>query len=149
MNSYEPITIADYLPHAGNMCLLSHVTHRDDTTLGCEAQSHLDLKNPLRSNNQLAAICGVEYAAQAMALHMGLGDVEHSSQKGFLASLKTVKLDCARLDTLNEPLTINVSALFVDPNLGAMYDFRLTAAQKPLVSGQCLILFASTEARAS
>ena len=60
------------LPHAGRMCLLERVETWDGESITCIASSHRDADNPLRANGRLHAVCGVEYAAQAMALHGSL-----------------------------------------------------------------------------
>ncbi|MCK7498102.1 MAG: hypothetical protein MZW92_50905 [Comamonadaceae bacterium] len=60
------------LPHGGHMCLLERLESFDAEAIRCRARSHRDADNPLRSNGQLHAVCGVEYAAQAMALHATL-----------------------------------------------------------------------------
>ncbi len=64
--------IRNLVPHAGNMCLLERVVACDAASIRCETRSHLDQSNPLRRNGQLASICAIEYAAQAMALHGAL-----------------------------------------------------------------------------
>ena len=60
------------IPHQGTMCLLDTVERWDDTSITCTTASHRDATNPLRRDNQLEAICGLEYAAQAMAVHVGI-----------------------------------------------------------------------------
>ena len=64
--------IATLIPHSGSMCLLDGVLSWDENTILCRTASHRLPDNPLRSNGRLAGVCGVEYAAQAMALHGGL-----------------------------------------------------------------------------
>ena len=60
------------LPHAGRMCLLERLESWDGDSIICIATSHRDTDNPLRSGGHLHAVAGVEYAAQAMALHGNL-----------------------------------------------------------------------------
>ena len=64
--------IAALVPHAGPMCLLDAVLAWDMTTIACIASSHRSVGNPLAANDRLDAVCGVEYASQAMAVHGGL-----------------------------------------------------------------------------
>ena len=46
--------------------------------------------NPLASGGRLDAVCGVEYAAQAMAVHGGLTAVPRAAPAaGYLASVRT------------------------------------------------------------
>ena len=72
--------IAALIPHAGPMCLLDAVLAWDMTTIACVASSHRSAGNPLAANDRLDAVCGVEYASQAMAVHAGLiGNGRHPS----------------------------------------------------------------------
>ena len=64
--------IADLIPHAGAMCLLDAVVSWDTKTIVCVASSHRAKNNPLAVDCRLDAICGVEYASQAMAVHGAL-----------------------------------------------------------------------------
>ena len=57
------------LPHADAMCLLSGVREADAARIVCVATSHRDGDNPLRRHDMLPAVCGIEYASQAMAIH--------------------------------------------------------------------------------
>ena len=61
--------IAAHIPHQGSMCLLDAVLHWDSQHLVCCATSHRHAGNPLRQFDRLGAACGIEYAAQAMAVH--------------------------------------------------------------------------------
>ncbi len=61
--------IAAHIPHQGSMCLLDAVLHWDSQHLVCCATSHRQAGNPLRQFDRLGAACGIEYAAQAMAVH--------------------------------------------------------------------------------
>ena len=68
----DKAAIAALIPHAGAMCLLDAVLAWDATTIACVASSHRSPANPLAGERRLDAVCGVEYAAQAMAVHGGL-----------------------------------------------------------------------------
>ena len=52
------------IPHHGTMCLLDTVERWDDSSILCTAASHRDAMNRLRRDNELEAICGLEYAAR-------------------------------------------------------------------------------------
>jgi predicted hotdog family 3-hydroxylacyl-ACP dehydratase len=86
------------------MCLLASVTRWTQDDIACRAMSHLDPANPLRRNGRLAALCGIEYALQAAALHGALRGGA-PQPPGYLASLRMTHLSAARLD---------------DPALGAL-----------------------------
>ena len=64
--------IARHIPHQDGMCLLDAVESWDEQRILCRSTSHRSPHNPLRSGERLSAICGVEYAAQSMAIHGAL-----------------------------------------------------------------------------
>ena len=64
--------IASHIPHQGSMCLLDYVEAWDRERIRCRASSHRAADNPLRAYGRLGAACGIEYAAQAMAVHGAL-----------------------------------------------------------------------------
>ena len=84
--------IAGMIPHAGTMCLLDGVLDWDQASIRCVSTRHRAEDNPLRRAGHLNAICGIEFAAQAMAVHGRLaGGVNRKPTAGFLASLRDVK----------------------------------------------------------
>ncbi len=83
--------IAALIPHAGAMCLLDAVRFWDETTIVCTASSHHHPDNPLASHGTLDAVCGIEYAAQAMAVHGALtATAGRRPAAGYLASVREV-----------------------------------------------------------
>jgi predicted hotdog family 3-hydroxylacyl-ACP dehydratase len=60
------------IPHQGRMCLLDEVLDWNAQHIRCRTATHRALDNPLRSHGRLGTACGIEYAAQAMALHGAL-----------------------------------------------------------------------------
>ena len=90
--------IAALVPHAGAMVLLDRATACDADGIVCVARSHLDPANPLRRDNRLAAICGLEYALQAAALHGALTDDHQAQPAGYVAALRDIVLHADRLD---------------------------------------------------
>ncbi|MBV8741496.1 MAG: hypothetical protein JOZ12_06890, partial [Sinobacteraceae bacterium] len=64
--------IESHIPHRGTMCLLEEVLSWDATHAQCRSSTHRRADNPLRAYDRLGAACGVEYAAQAMAVHGAL-----------------------------------------------------------------------------
>jgi predicted hotdog family 3-hydroxylacyl-ACP dehydratase len=92
--------IARLIPHEGAMALLDGVLRWDADSIRCVARSHVDPRNPLRSHGRLPALCGIEYAAQAMAVHGGLsGALSRRPRRGYLASLRDVSCLVDRLDS--------------------------------------------------
>ncbi|MCP3850830.1 MAG: hypothetical protein GY694_11430 [Gammaproteobacteria bacterium] len=82
--------IEQRLPHSGNMCLLHEVIQTDDTSLTALATSHLDSNNPLRLNDTISSVNGIEYAAQAMAVRGSL--LYDSPQAGYIATVRNIEI---------------------------------------------------------
>lgn len=127
------------IPHAGSMVLLDRVVLWDADSVTCETEAHSRLDNPLRRDGVLAAVTGVEFAAQAMAVHGRLvrGGVV---RQGRLASLRDVQLLVGRLDTVSDPIIVTAE-LLSDGDTACIYSFRLTAAARLLVSGRAGVFF--------
>lgn len=128
--------IARLIPHQGAMCLLTRVTAHDAISITCEADSHADAANPLRNAEGLPASAGIEYAAQAIALHAALGKQKGAPVgQGFLAVLSDVRWSRPRLDDLPGPLTI-YAELLADTGGGLQYRFAVSApGQAPAIEG--------------
>ncbi len=123
------------------MCLLDTVEQWDETSIICTASSHSDPTNPLRRDNQLEAICGLEYAAQAMAVHVGLLEEEGEKQKtavGYLGAVKNLTLQASRLDNVKEALTIHATRL-VGQVGSFIYIFRVSVGRQELLDGRVSI----------
>ena len=136
----DKAAISKAIPHAGNMCLLDGVLQCDAQSIQCISTTHKNLNNPLRSDNQLSALCGIEYAAQAMAVHgvMG-GQLDQKPRAGFLISLRDVKCNTARLDTLQDDLIINAEKQMGD-EARVMYQFDLFAGKNKILSGRATVI---------
>jgi len=143
--------IARRIPHQGSMCLLERVSAWDSERISCEATSHLDAGNPLRAHGRLGAACGIEYAAQAMAVHGALvaeaqaGQPGHAAtageapKAGYLVSVRNVSLHVARLDDLGMVLTIQAER--GSGNAGSvLYDFSVHAGAALLLSGRAVVM---------
>ncbi|MEK7303875.1 MAG: 3-hydroxylacyl-ACP dehydratase, partial [Pseudomonadota bacterium] len=103
------------LPHAGRMCLLERLESWDGDSITCIATSHRDADNPLRRGGCLHAVAGVEYAAQAMALHGNLLSATDTPPAiGYLASVRDLKLDIEDLGTVAEDLRVTARRLSGD-----------------------------------
>ena len=133
--------IASRIPHQGSMCLLEEVTSWDAETVICRAVSHRASDHPLRAHGRLGAVCGIEYAAQAMAVHGALlapSDLP-ASKAGFLVSVRGVKLHAARLDDIAEDLTVRASRLMGDEN-NIVYQFSVSVADRLLLEGRATVV---------
>lgn len=132
--------IAAHIPHSGAMCVLDAVLEWDDVRIRCSATSHRDPANPLRSNGRLAAVCGIEYAAQAMAVHGAmLGAAQGRPRAGFLTSVRGVDAYVERLDTLDAPLTIDAERVSGDGNT-VLYGFTLRCGERVLLTGRAAVM---------
>jgi predicted hotdog family 3-hydroxylacyl-ACP dehydratase len=132
--------IATMIPHAGTMCLLDGVLNWDQASIRCVSGRHRAEDNPLRRAGRLNAICGIEFAAQAMALHGRLaGGVGRRSQAGYLASVRDVKCWQGRLDLLEPDLVIAAELLMGDEQR-VIYQFALDCAGTAVLSGRAAVV---------
>ncbi len=134
--------IEEHIPHQGGMCLLDEVLSWDQTQTQCRTATHRSLDNPLRADGRLGAACGIEYAAQTMAVHGALiasaaGAVAPS---GFLASVRGVRLNIDRLDVFEGDLVTSVERVAGDEST-ALYEFSVSADDVVLLSGRAAIAF--------
>ena len=132
--------IAARIPHQGSMCLLDAVLAWDSGQIHCRASSHRQPDNPLRAAERLGAACGIEYAAQAMAVHGALLAPEGAPPRpGYLASVRSVQLAVDRLDDLPQDLDIVAERLSGDEN-NILYHFRVEHAGNLLLSGRAAVM---------
>ena len=135
--------IAARIPHAGDMCLLDGVALWDAERIVCHTQTHRDPRNPLREAGRLGVACGVEYAAQAMAIHgallAGLADASRP-RAGFLASMRDVQLHAARLDDAADTLCVEAERLTGD-GVSILYSFSVSDDEKKvLLTGRAAVV---------
>jgi predicted hotdog family 3-hydroxylacyl-ACP dehydratase len=129
------------IPHAGTMCLLDEVLGWDSEQINCLSHRFAQAENPLRRpDGTLGTACGIEIAAQAMALHGRLtAPADGGPIPGYLVALREVNLIAGNLD-IPGPLTITAIRLLGDTT-GATYSFSVTAAQAALLTGRATVLF--------
>lgn len=128
------------IPHEGAMCLLDAVEEWDETHITCRAGSHRHIGNPLRHGNRLEAICGLEYAAQAMAVHVGILNKKTANQAvvGYLGAVRDLSLHASFLDDVKTDLIIDATRLIGDANT-FIYTFRVAAENHELLGGRASI----------
>jgi predicted hotdog family 3-hydroxylacyl-ACP dehydratase len=145
--------IEQHIPHKGRMCLLDEVLSWDATRIRCRTLSHQSPDNPLRAHGRLGAACGIEYAAQAMAVHGALiaasapltstlsVGVRRSTAPalGYLASVRNVALNVTRLDDLAAELIAAAERVTGDGRT-VMYEFTVSSARHTLLSGRASIV---------
>ena len=137
--------IEEHIPHQGRMCLLDEVVEWNVRHIRCRSATHRALDNPLRSQGRLGIACGIEYAAQAMALHGALsagatgGAPLDTPKVGLLAGVRDVRLWVSRLDDIESDL-ICEAILVAGDGLAAIYEFTLRDTLRSLLSGKAAIL---------
>lgn len=131
--------IGRLIPHEGAMCLLDGVLAWDHASITCVASSHRATDNPMVSKGRLDAVCGVEYAAQAMAVHGGLVGDGRRPTAGYLAGLRDLVCYCDRLDLLGGDLLVTAELLIADA-ARVMYRFDLASDAGPVMSGRAAVV---------
>lgn len=138
----KPVDIEGLLPHSGSMVLLERVVEWNGDSIVCTASSHRRGDNPLRRAGRLSCLCGIEYGAQAAAVHAMLSGVHHDMTAGaMLGGVNSVKTGRGRLDDIEDDLTVRAELLRAQAN-GAIYAFRLSAPSSPaIVEGRITVMF--------
>ena len=133
------------IPHQGRMCLLDEVLDWDAHHIRCRTGTHRALDNPLRLHGRLGIAGGIEYAAQAMALHGALAgaaageNAGAASRVGLLASVRDVRMYVSRLDEIESDLFCEVTHLAGDSRT-ALYEFALRGKDKSLLGGRASVV---------
>jgi len=139
--------IESRLPHQGRMCLLDEVLEWNEDSVRCRAASHRAADHPLRAHDRLGIACGIEYAAQTIAVHgvLAAERAQRPARAGFLASVRGVRFDAARLDDLAGDLYCAAACVAADPDT-VVYEFTVHAARdpaaeplQPLIAGRATI----------
>lgn len=134
--------IESHIPHGGRMCLLEEVLSWDEVRIRCRATSHRLADNPLRAHGRLGAACGVEYAAQAMAVHGAI--IAHMAgqqpRAGVLTSARNLVLRVTRLDDIDTDLIASAERLAGDSG-STLYQFTVSGGGREVLSGRISIVF--------
>ena len=123
------------------MCLLDCVEAWDRERIQCRASSHRAADNPLLAYGRLGAACGIEYAAQAMAVHGALlapADAT-SARVGYLVSARGTKLHVPRLDDIAADLRVEATCITRSEN-NILYQFSVSAAGRLLLDGRATVV---------
>ena len=123
------------------MCLLDRVEAWDGQHIQCRASSHRAADNPLRAYGRLGAACGIEYAAQAMAVHGALlAPPEGASARvGYLVSVRGTRLHVPRLDDIAADLLVEATCISRSEN-NVLYQFSVSAAGRLLLNGRAAVV---------
>lgn len=127
------------VPQRGAMCLLERVLSWDADGIVCASANHRRPDHPLRARGRLHALAGIEYAAQAVALHGALAArAGRPIGSGVLASLRGVELRTERLDLVAGELLAIADALVVERR-HMLYAFRVEGDGRILLKGRAAI----------
>ena len=122
------------------MCLLDGVDFWNETEIICRAISHQTENNPLRAAGSLSITNGIEYAAQAMAVHGALlADSSETPSAGFLTSVRDVQWRRMRLDDIAGDLTVRAERISGNEN-NILYSFGIHAEGAVLISGRASVM---------
>jgi predicted hotdog family 3-hydroxylacyl-ACP dehydratase len=126
------------IPHAGTMCLLDHVVDWSAARIECRAVSHDAADNPLRHDGRIAAVAGLEYGLQAMAVHGALRAGERQPV-GYLVRLGAVRFGVDFLDQLGAALVVRAEVV-QSLATGYSYGFSIAGADgRPAIEGRATI----------
>ena len=94
----------------------------------------------MRRGGRIGILCGVEYAAQAMALHAALaGGADATPRRGYLASLRSVCCRADRLDSIPDRLEVEAEQLLGGDDR-VIYGFEVRHEGGILLSGQAAVV---------
>lgn len=125
------------------MCLLDAVEFWDDTRIVCRSQTHRLADNPLRKGSVLSIVHGIEYGAQAMAVHGGLLAQESSNvvMPAYLVSLKNVHFSGQPFLSCDHPQGLKIEAEKVYASEGSLvYTFSVVCDETLLLSGEAMVI---------
>jgi len=132
--------IAAHIPHQGAMCLLDAVEQWDAEAIVCRASSHRRSDNPLRAADRLGIANGIEFAAQAMAVHGALLAADDGAPTvGFLTSVREVQWQRPRLDDIAGDLMVHGQRISGSAN-SLLYQFELRADEAVVLSGRASVM---------
>ena len=134
------VQFRNLIPHRGTMSLLSEVVRFDEESITCRAVSHRDPAHPLREHGVLPALCAIEYAAQAMAVHGALVE-PLAPHGGMLAAVRDVTLNVERLDDVADDLTLTARRL-IGGRRQVLYEFVVQVGARELLRGRAAVVLA-------
>ncbi len=138
--------IAGVIPHTGGMCVLDGVLECDAQRIRCISSTHRAADNPMRSGDELSTLCGIEYAAQAMAVHGAWNaGFDRKPRAGYLAALRDVVCHTTRLDNLSDDLVIDAEKTMGDETR-VIYQFNIHAGTTKIMSGRATVVLDADKA---
>jgi predicted hotdog family 3-hydroxylacyl-ACP dehydratase len=127
------------------MCLLDEVIEWTAGSICCRSESHRREDHALRAHGRLGIACGIEYAAQAMAVHGALRATgsPQESRPGVLASVRSLTMNVDRLDDIAGALFARATLVTGDSTM-VLYEISLADVTRVLLSGRATIAFGAT-----
>ncbi len=128
------------------MCLLSSVEHWDNVSITCCTSTHREENNPLQRHGVLEMLAGLEYAAQAMGIHVGLTQniSEHNASVGYLGAIRDTQVYRPAFQDIIEDLTVEAT-LILEQHLSFIYTFSIKAGKDVLLQGRASIFVQGSE----
>jgi predicted hotdog family 3-hydroxylacyl-ACP dehydratase len=141
--------IESHIPHSGRMCLLDEVLDWETDRIRCASSGQRAADHPLRAHGRLGIACGIEIAAQTMAVHGALsaGDSSSRPRAGLLAGVRSVRMYAARLDEAQTDVICQATRLAGDEGT-ALYEFELSSAGSTLMRGRATVVLDAADPRA-
>jgi predicted hotdog family 3-hydroxylacyl-ACP dehydratase len=133
--------IESHIPHRGRMCLLDEVLDWETDRIRCASGGHDTPDHPLRAYGRLGIACGIEIAAQTMAVHGALSGcgTGHRPRIGLLAGVRSVRMYATRLDDVRGDLICEATRVAGDAGT-ALYEFELSSAGSILIRGRATVV---------
>ena len=136
------------------MCLLDEVLEWETDRIRCASGGHGSPDHPLRAHGRLGIACGIEIAAQTMAVHGALSaagtlsaaGADNRPRAGLLAGVRSVRMYAARLDDVRADLVCEATRMAGDAG-GALYEFELSSAGSTLMRGRATVVLDAEEPR--
>jgi predicted hotdog family 3-hydroxylacyl-ACP dehydratase len=116
------------------MCLIDEVVDWSADRIVCSSGGHRAADHPLRAHGRLGIACGIELAAQAMAVHAA-----DRPRAGLLASIRGVRMWALRLDDVESDLLCQAVRIMGDQST-ALYEFELRSSASRLISGRAAVV---------
>jgi predicted hotdog family 3-hydroxylacyl-ACP dehydratase len=140
--------IEAHIPHQGRMCLLDEVLDWESDRIRCASAGHGSPDHPLRAHGRLGIACGIEIAAQTMAVHGALSAAGTSDRPraGLLAGVRNVRMYAPRLDDVRTDLICEATRMAGDAGT-ALYEFELSSAGSTLIRGRATVVLDAGEPR--
>lgn len=133
--------IAEYLPHAGRMCLLDEASAWDTQHIRCRSALPASEHHPLALRGRIGTAQLLEYAAQAAALHSALlarDEGAPPARGGVVAGVRDFVLLKPSLPDTHPVLDIEAECLARGAG-GLIYRFRILADGDEACSGRLTI----------